>query len=108
MNPELAAIMPDVATAIVAGVFAALVAGVGFLIRRDLGHVDAKLIGLDTKLDTFEKRYGDQGIAIAELRLRVEHIESDHRDAKVWRRDIGGFLQKHGFEERPPLEELVK
>lgn len=89
----------------------ALVAIVGWLITRAIHGMDMKVASLgaglgnlDTKLDTLAGKNAEQDISLAEVRVRVTHLEMEVSSWRTTQRDLVGFLQSKGFQKRDGQE----
>lgn len=87
----------------IASLVVALVVGlVGFLLRRAIGGVDSSVGRLDGKVDTLAQQNTELMVGMAELRVRVAHLERENEGQGRHVEDISGFLSTQGFRKRGP------
>lgn len=79
-----------------------VVALVGFLLRRAISGVDSSVAGLTGKVDTLAQQSTELMVGLAELRVRVAHLERENEGQSRHIEDLSGFLSTRGFRKRGP------
>lgn len=101
MNAEL-----DARTALLALMPVVLMV-MGWLVKRSIDVMDRsldslhkKLDSLGLKVDALKMKDAEHDASITELRVRVGHVEGEVASIRLWKEDMGGFLQNLGFRKR--------
>lgn len=79
---------------------AAVVAVLGFLLKRSIDGVDKGLSRLDGKVDVLAGKDSEHDKSLAKLDAQVERLRDEMTEVRLWRNDVGGFFAALGFKKR--------